>query len=761
ENYFISEGNHRCLAAHLMGERSIRTRIIEITDDEAVEAFERSLRPELEENNACPLTEGEKWFLNWSSKLTGKFPLVAPSVAAVAGVILSIIFISQPGIAIFGSIITHLVVNIFALILNLAPAAIGDGGKEKERADEKKLSRVVEVGEVKTTSARVLDFKVRKVLIWSSMSVFLATIGGFVYFLMNADPVLFKLSIALLAVGGIAQLLGTKSENAAITNLEKAEQSKKSVSGKIFYFKPKSTYFMLLLSIVASFSLITASYAVNVPGITHPLLAILLPLAFLVNLIITYLLHEIGHGLVAHLSAKKTIKEMRYAVFRVGLLFRPRLALTEEIYREMPEWKYRFLCFAGPLANFIFFIITSLYLVVNPVIPLTVSLVGLPLVYFLIINGVSVLNLAPFMPRSDGKKIWNWSVISSLGDGIPKETGEEIFEHLRSKNIAVDHIIEKGNENSAKIDENGRLNITIIGKNKKHVEEVKKTIDELFIWESIKKKAAGAKQEYRDKFLAGDVGPGVIMSFKGDLALTREEERFLWTLFHRKHPDQCNRDTEEFGRFYNTTVRQAIGGGEGKKRVLDLGCGPEGKAIKSLKKDHGDSIEAYGINYEITSPPDRDVTLVEDDIREMPFEDEYFDVIYEYNVMMYCMSDEETKEMLAEVMRVLKPGGTFIFGSMRMYSQADIEDMLKSLGVEYEISGRFFAFIITKKVSTTEPPAGTAKKDPPAGTTKWLKKLTPDMSTPLRSLVVSPFVEELVYRFGLSTLLWSFCGIFA
>ncbi|MGB3241456.1 MAG: methyltransferase domain-containing protein, partial [Candidatus Omnitrophota bacterium] len=290
---------------------------------------------------------------------------------------------------------------------------------------------------------------------------------------------------------------------------------------------------------------------------------------------------------------------------------------------------------------------------------------------------------------------------------------------------------------------------------------MKKTIDELFIWESIKKKAAGAKQEYRDKFLAGDVGPGVIMSFKGDLALTREEERFLWTLFHRKHPDQCNRDTEEFGRFYNTTVRQAIGGGEGKKRVLDLGCGPEGKAIKSLKKDHGDSIEAYGINYEITSPPDRDVTLVEDDIREMPFEDEYFDVIYEYNVMMYCMSDEETKEMLAEVMRVLKPGGTFIFGSMRMYSQADIEDMLKSLGVEYEISGRFFAFIITKKVSTTEPPAGTAKKDPPAGTTKWLKKLTPDMSTPLRSLVVSPFVEELVYRFGLPTLLWSFCGIFA
>ena len=55
ENYFISEGNHRCLAAHLMGERSIRTRIIEITDDEAVEAFERSLRPELEEKNACPL----------------------------------------------------------------------------------------------------------------------------------------------------------------------------------------------------------------------------------------------------------------------------------------------------------------------------------------------------------------------------------------------------------------------------------------------------------------------------------------------------------------------------------------------------------------------------------------------------------------------------------------------------------------------------------------------------------------------------------
>jgi len=87
DNYFVSQGKHRCAAAWLSGEKSIQARIIEITDHEAVETFERNLRPKLDQ--ACPVKGAGFFILNWLKEDLKPSQLTEPDYTVAAESILS------------------------------------------------------------------------------------------------------------------------------------------------------------------------------------------------------------------------------------------------------------------------------------------------------------------------------------------------------------------------------------------------------------------------------------------------------------------------------------------------------------------------------------------------------------------------------------------------------------------------------------------------------------------------------------------------
>ncbi len=93
--------------------------------------------------------------------------------------------------------------------------------------------------------------------------------------------------------------------------------------------------------------------------------------------------------------------------------------------------------------------------------------------------------------------------------------------------------------------------------------------------------------------------------------------------------------------------------------VLDLGCG-KGESINYFTKLNN-KIEWYGVDIEKspevlsrTGSSERFITF---DGINIPFEDNYFDLIFSKQVFEHV---KNPRELLAEVSRVLKPGGYFV-----------------------------------------------------------------------------------------------------
>lgn len=148
-----------------------------------------------------------------------------------------------------------------------------------------------------------------------------------------------------------------------------------------------------------------------------------------------------------------------------------------------------------------------------------------------------------------------------------------------------------------------------------------------------------------------------------------EEEAFFWKIFHRKFNLRSNRDFERFPLL----IREGILGvvddwcernPSDSMAILDVGCGPEAKAIRKLKETYGDRIRGFGIDMEIFDDLAKDVSLKEGDIRSMPFGNNVFDFAYEVAVGGYFKDDSDLKSFISEVLRVLKPGGKLLLADI-------------------------------------------------------------------------------------------------
>lgn len=166
--------------------------------------------------------------------------------------------------------------------------------------------------------------------------------------------------------------------------------------------------------------------------------------------------------------------------------------------------------------------------------------------------------------------------------------------------------------------------------------------------------------------------------------MSPEEEKFFWQIFHRKFDVRSNRDFEDFPRPYQEIIAEEIEKGLKERpdrpyRILDAGCGPKGNAIRQLKLKYKNRIEAYGINMEINTESD-EADLVEGDVRNTPFGNNFFDLVYEVGVSGYFKDEEDLRKFILETTRILRAGGTFLFTDTEPK-----QGVLNELNVKYEI----------------------------------------------------------------------------
>lgn len=102
-------------------------------------------------------------------------------------------------------------------------------------------------------------------------------------------------------------------------------------------------------------------------------------------------------------------------------------------------------------------------------------------------------------------------------------------------------------------------------------------------------------------------------------------------------------------------------------RILDIGCGT-GRVTRALARAGGRvdacDMESNALNELKKSVAGLQITARLADARNLPYEDEYFDiVVFAFNGLDFLSSIEERLRVIAEMHRVLKPGGHLVISS--------------------------------------------------------------------------------------------------
>lgn len=101
------------------------------------------------------------------------------------------------------------------------------------------------------------------------------------------------------------------------------------------------------------------------------------------------------------------------------------------------------------------------------------------------------------------------------------------------------------------------------------------------------------------------------------------------------------------------------------QRILDLGCG-YGRVAREILNNFPDA-KVYGVDLSRTYVDifNKDLATRGNarvaDIKDLPFEDNSFDVVFMITTLMYLTNEVDQKKAIKEIFRVLKPKGKFIF----------------------------------------------------------------------------------------------------
>lgn len=93
------------------------------------------------------------------------------------------------------------------------------------------------------------------------------------------------------------------------------------------------------------------------------------------------------------------------------------------------------------------------------------------------------------------------------------------------------------------------------------------------------------------------------------------------------------------------------------KRVLDIGCGPRGSLEWADMASERVGLDPLANEYLKLGADKHKMRYVDSGSESMPFKDGHFDVVTSFNSLDHVANLEQT---IAEIVRVTKPGGTFI-----------------------------------------------------------------------------------------------------
>jgi ubiquinone/menaquinone biosynthesis C-methylase UbiE len=152
-----------------------------------------------------------------------------------------------------------------------------------------------------------------------------------------------------------------------------------------------------------------------------------------------------------------------------------------------------------------------------------------------------------------------------------------------------------------------------------------------------------------------------------------------------------NRVRAAVQRFYEGPLLRKLGGTVMGGTALEIGCGRGAGVEVILRQFHPEHV--YGIDLDplqierarrrLMHRYPRRVTLMVGDAERLPFADAIFDAVFDFGALHHV---PDWQRSIADIRRVLKPGGTFFFEEV---TRAALERWIYRRFLEHPVQNRF------------------------------------------------------------------------